>query len=609
MTDKKRLNLAIVVLAVHVSMLIWSAHRHSPVVDETGHLPAGLSHWHLKRFDFYNVNPPLVRLVATLPAFLTNEQISFTGYQILPIDRPEFQLGLHWADDHPDRMMPVFRMARWACVPFSVLGAVICFLWAGDLYGSAAGLIALCLWCFSPNILAHASLMTPDAGATAVGLAACYVFWKWLQKNSRPVAVLAGLLLGLALLTKFTWLILILLWPASWLVWQLSRNRQNQDGHSPTADFGKIALCNSGWRQLLLVFIVAWCVLNNGYLWEDSFQPLGAFDFSSTALAGIEQGISDAETGNRFRGTILENVPFPGPRNFLQGIDHIKYEYEMGYRSYLRGKTKHGGWWYYYLYAMLVKMPIGTLVLLGISVCSFVVISVKRFARPRQTVAPLTTGPRLSDELFLLMPAVAVLTLVSCETGFNHHLRYVLPAFPFLFIFSSRSTLLLNSSHHISRSLPILSVMATMISSLSIYPHSLSYFNELSGGSINGWRHLDKSSTDWGQDLLLVKEWSDRHPEAMPLYVSSYGFVAPETLGIPSTTQLPVHIEAETNGVVNRNFIPKEWPPGWYVLSLTRMVDPEEGIHDFLSQEPSDLIAYSMRVYQVSEKNIPESAP
>ena len=34
-----------------------------------------------------------------------------------------------------------------------ICGAVICGLWARELYGANAGLLALALWCLSPNIL------------------------------------------------------------------------------------------------------------------------------------------------------------------------------------------------------------------------------------------------------------------------------------------------------------------------------------------------------------------------------------------------------------------------------------------------------------------------
>lgn len=44
-----------------------------------------------------------------------------------------------------------------------------------------------------------------------------------------------------------------------------------------------------------------------------------------------------------------------------------------------------------------------------------------------------------------------------------------------------------------------------VMSSLAIYPHSLSYFNESIGGPLNGPKHLLGSSVDWNQDLLYLK--------------------------------------------------------------------------------------------------------
>jgi hypothetical protein len=50
---------ACLLLAIQAGLLAWSATRHSPSVDEMGHLAAGVSHWELGRFDLYRVNPPL----------------------------------------------------------------------------------------------------------------------------------------------------------------------------------------------------------------------------------------------------------------------------------------------------------------------------------------------------------------------------------------------------------------------------------------------------------------------------------------------------------------------------------------------------------------------
>lgn len=54
-------------------------------------------------------------------------------------------------------------------------------------------------------------------------------------------------------------------------------------------------------------------------------------------------------------------------------------------------------------------------------------------------------------------------------------------------------------------------LLATITSTLSVYPHQLAYFNEVSGGPENGYKHLLHSNGDWGQDLLFVREWLVAH--------------------------------------------------------------------------------------------------
>jgi hypothetical protein len=69
---------------------------------------------------------------------------------------------------------------------------------------------------------------------------------------------------------------------------------------------------------------------------------------------------------------------------------------------------------------MAVKMPVGTLLLI---LASFVApLCRKGLAAPWR------------DELVLISPALVLFVLVSSQTGFNSHLRYVLPTFPYLFV-------------------------------------------------------------------------------------------------------------------------------------------------------------------------------
>lgn len=172
-------------LVVHGGLLAWGASRHSPSIDEVAHLPSGLSHWELGRFDLYRVNPPLVRLLAALPVLGTEAKTDWRRFSDdYKRSRPEFAIGRDFIAANGSRSFWYFTIARWACIPLSFLGAYICFRWARELYGCLAGYLALALWCFCPNILGHAQMITPDAGAAALGVAACYLFWHWLGQPS-----------------------------------------------------------------------------------------------------------------------------------------------------------------------------------------------------------------------------------------------------------------------------------------------------------------------------------------------------------------------------------------------------------------------------------------
>lgn len=65
-------------------------------------------------------------------------------------------------------------------------------------------------------------------------------------------------------------------------------------------------------------------------------------------------------------------------------------------------------------------------------------------------------------------------------------------------------------------------------SSLWLYPHSLSYFNESVGGPLNGADHLLGSNIDWGQDLLYAL--AQRHNQNRALFVFYSGGYLPYSL-------------------------------------------------------------------------------
>jgi hypothetical protein len=61
------------------------------------------------------------------------------------------------------------------------------------------------------------------------------------------------------------------------------------------------------------------------------------------------------------------------------------------------------------------------------------------------------------------------------------------------------------------------------MSSLAVYPHSISYFNEIASGPRNGGKYLLDSNINWGQDLLNLKKWLKKDPETQNAEIAYFG--------------------------------------------------------------------------------------
>ncbi len=572
-------------LVPQAGLLAWSATRHSPGIDEVGHLAAGLHHWRTGRFDLYRVNPPLVRLVATAPLALSGVELPDVAVDPSPTARAEFDLGRRFVDKHAEQAFWYFTLARWTCIPFALLGTSVVFAWGTALYGRAGGLLSACLWVVCPNALANGQMITPDTGATALGLAACYLFWRWLSTPTWSASLCAGVVLGLAELSKTTWVLLAPLWVISWFVYRARKPDR----------------AVAGWRtealQMGTAFLLALYLLNAGYGFEGFGTRLGRFWFVSRALTA--EGPS-GQRANRFAGTAVADLPVPLPRNYVQGIDVQKRDFEAGFRSYLRGEWQTEGWWYYYFYALAVKAPLGTLLVFGLAALSCLL------------RAPVPCGWR--DELVLLLPGATVLGFVSSQTGFNHHLRYVLPALPFLFIWAGRATAYRGRFLWCWAVAIGMGTGAAAVSSLAVYPHSMSYFNEAAGGPLRGPEHLVDSNVDWGQDLLYLRDWLKDHPEARPLGLAYFGFIDPRAAGIEFTLppRGPV-APADLMPPRCEQFGPR---PGWFAVSVSLLRGMHYPVADgagrdeyvdgpwygyFLRSRPVARAGYSIWIYHLDE--------
>jgi hypothetical protein len=538
--------LVVLMLAAHYAAAFDSLRRENPTVDEIAHLPAGVTYWQRGTFRLYPHNPPLSKLVAALPVVLMGP-ITERLYQLKSWTG---DLASHAAFGHSfaflnaGRYFELFTAARSVMPLFSVLGGLFVFAWSARLYGRAGGLLSLALWCLCPNILAHARLVTGDVAGAAMAVGSTYVFWRYLRRPSWARAALAGLMLGLAQLTKFSLLLLYAYWPLLWIA-RLAIER----------DF-------AGWprrlardaAQGLAIVAISVVVIDAGYGFERIGKPLGSFDFSSLTMTrqrGPVVTLAPEELGekwlgqvrklnrvNRFEGTWLDRVPAPLPYHFLMGFDTQRVDTEgipliwarpaakpgetTGYPVYLDGQLRRNGWWYYYVATLAYKVPEGTWLIV---LMSFIPLFTIRRSRDKWF-----------DELAVLGFPAIVLFAMTALTDINLGLRYILPIFPFVFVAAGKVVPWAGTFRGPWR----VAIRAGLIAALGltaaqtalVHPYYLASFNWLAGGPDRGSEHLIDSNLDWGQDLVSLRRWVAEHRPGQRVGLAYFGQINPNIFAL-----------------------------------------------------------------------------
>jgi len=277
---------------------LFAIPKLSATADEAVHLSSGYSYWQTRDFRLEPETPPTAKLLASLPLLFIRPMIDTSGELWEKGEAAQSTYGFVFLySNNADRLL------FWARIPILVLaaaGAVVVFLWARDLFGPHAGVLATGLYCFSPNMLAHGMLVTSDVPVTAFTTLTLYLFWKSGDQASWSRDLATGLALGAAMTTKFSAGLL----PIILIVLSIAR-------------FRRLAL-----KKLTFMAIGSLFFIEAAYLFSAS--PLLYFRHLSAVNAYV---IRD-------------------------------------YPIYLLGQLQPGGWWYYFLAAFVLKASIPTLILI-----------------------------------------------------------------------------------------------------------------------------------------------------------------------------------------------------------------------------------------------------
>jgi Dolichyl-phosphate-mannose-protein mannosyltransferase len=468
--NKLALLVALFLLLVFVAQGILFIGANSQTIDEAMHLAAGYSYLAKKDFRIEPQNPPLIKELLALPLFLTY-RLPFNPDPQHWREADGYLIGrdlLYNSTPSADRMLALTRF------PNLFLGTILVALiawWAHRLWGNRAAILAVALASLEPNLVAHSSLVTTDIGVTLFIFLTVYLFWEYVNRPTWTLLIATGISTGMALLSKFSAVLLIpmiaLIVTASVLI--------GSERHA-------LLPLKRNQNEVRHKFVQAATVLSLMLV---------------VALL-----------------TIPPAYFFRGFQGWLSGFYQFLTLSQEGLPAFFVGEYSSHNWWSYFPVAFLIKTPVGSLVLFTLSLVFY------------RAGSPL----RYRQALFLVLPVILIF-LAMTQAKTNIGLRHILPIYPFLFVLASRLATIRLRRAWLAPLLIGTPVLLTAISSLRITPHQLAYFNESVGGPAQGYRYLNDSNLDWGQDLKGLKAYMEK--EQLPIiYLSYFGTAPPDYYGI-----------------------------------------------------------------------------
>ena len=476
MRDKNRAAMFLGVcclLGVLVAQLALSVRQESLTWDEDDHIYAGYMSWKTRDFGLNPEHPPLVKLLGALP--LLGMRLYVPPLQQRFFKHEAFLGGKDFLfKNDTDRIL--FRV-RMSVALLTVLLALLVFLATREMFGVGPAFMALTLFVFDPNILAHGAVLGTDMGLSCFMFATVYAFYRYVKTPSLPRLLLTGLAAGLALASKHTGILvfpMLLLLAISELV----------RGTPPPVGIGKRVL--SGATSLLVISAVAVAVLWGFYGFRYAARPGGMQ--LNPPLAEYIQPMRPREAklvAAMARWRLL-------PESYLYGLADVRQTADF-YSSYLFGKIYAHGVWFYFPGAFAVKSTLAFLILLGLAI--FAIASRK-----------LTCWREI---LFLTIPP-AVHFAVATSSRINIGVRHILPVYVFLYVLIAGAAWALIRQKRRWAYVVAALLLFQVVSSVRAYPVYMAYSSEVWGGPSQTYRYLSDSNVDWAQQLKAVKQYLDQ---------------------------------------------------------------------------------------------------
>lgn len=462
--------------------LCFAGRQQSQTIDEANHIFAGYRYWMCSDFRANAEHPPVVKLVAAAPLLLNTlkSPVSLCDYVGASKERDYSEGKLFLYANDADAIL--FK-TRFAASVFTIALAATLFESGMILFGIGPALLALLIFVFDPNILAHGFLVTTDMAMACALYTTVYAFYRYLVDPSKYRILLTGIWVGITLAVKHSgFLVFPIVGALAFLELITSTKSTNE---------------SQGWIKPVQRMMGALVIMAiGGYVVLWAFY---GFRFAP-ALDGNTMGYPLTEPkSNMILGignTIfeqLERIHFL-PDSYLYGLKNVLHVSRNGSSAFLFGKVYPHGQWFYFPSAFVIKSTLGFLCLLMLAAASWA------FGRNRES----------SRKLFFL--TVPPILLLICSTGSNLNIgvRHILPIYPFLIMFAAAGAWKVCGSRYGMYAVAILAAVH-ILSSVRSFPNYIAYSNEMWGGPQNTYKVLSDSNVDWGQGVKSTASYLRNH--------------------------------------------------------------------------------------------------
>jgi hypothetical protein len=515
---------AILLFMAVVSIL--NAKNDSMIYDEDAHIPAGYSYLTQHDIRLNPEHPPLIKELAAIPLLFLDLKFD-TNQSFWNSDPNTAQWGagsyfLFTSGNDADK---IIFLSRLPIILLSLIFGLFIFKWTRELGGIVAGLFALTLYAFDPNILGHNHFVTTDLSIAAFIAFAFYYFLKFIKNPTWKNVLIAGLFLGLMQLAKFSSILTLPVLGLITVIYPLIKLH-------PEKNISKLKTLGEYLGKGAIIFFSSILIVWIGYSLNTYKMPPDKIP----EIMSYYLRPDDPRPQTIYARKVvlsINSVPLFRPlADYTFGVIRIFQRVGGGNTTYFMQEVNKLGFLSYFPIVFLIKEPLPLLFLLffSLGIGIFKIVKSILASREKESSSPFQKFIRyLRTNIteFSMLLFIFIYALTSISGKLNIGFRHLFPILPFMYILVAKNITFFVKKSKEKRPLFFTITFALIVfmifETIFYYPYYLSYFNQTVGGPKNGYTVVADSNADWGQDLKRLKTFLTQHPEITKIKLDYFG--------------------------------------------------------------------------------------